>query len=112
MQTGASPALRRADSADSCSGGLGVGLSPACELTVTVDVGPLIERIAAEVVARMALPESSPWMDVNSAAEYLACSPQRIRKLVARRELPYHQERPGGRVFFHRGELDEWLLGL
>jgi excisionase family DNA binding protein len=83
-----------------------------CEVAVTVDLGLLVERIAAEVAARLAVPEASPWLDVAGAAEYLSCSPERIRKLIARREIPFHQERPGSRVFFHRRELDEWLLSL
>ncbi len=81
-----------------------------CELTVTIDLGILVERIAAEVAARIGAPETSPWLDVAGAAEYLSCSPERIRKLVARREVPFHQERPGGRIFLHKRELDEWLL--
>jgi excisionase family DNA binding protein len=82
------------------------------EVVVAVDLGPLVDRIAAEVAVRLAAPASSPWLDVNGAAEYLACSPERIRKLIARREIPYHQEGPGSRVFFNKGELDEWLFSL
>lgn len=49
------------------------------------------------------------WMNVDTAAGYLDCTPERIRKLVARREIPYHQEAPGCRIFFHRHELDTWM---
>jgi excisionase family DNA binding protein len=93
---------------------VGRGMAPPVpvEVVVSVDLGPLVERIAAEVAARLVAPGSSPWLDVNGAAEYLACSPERIRKLIARRDIPYHQEGPGSRVFFNKGELDEWLLSL
>lgn len=54
--------------------------------------------------------EASPeWMNVETAAKYLDCTPERIRKLVARREIPYHQEAPGCRIFFRRQELNEWM---
>ena len=54
--------------------------------------------------------ESWPeWMNVDTAARYLDCTPERVRKLVARREIPYHQEAPGCRIFFRRPELDTWM---
>ena len=54
--------------------------------------------------------ESWPeWMNIATAASYLDCTPERVRKLVARREIPYHQEAPGCRIFFRREELDTWM---
>jgi len=49
------------------------------------------------------------WMNIDTAARYLDCTPERVRKLVARREIPYHQEAPGCRIFFRRDELDTWM---
>lgn len=49
------------------------------------------------------------WMNVDTAASYLDCTPERVRKLVARREIPYHQEAPRCRIFFRRQELDTWM---
>lgn len=46
------------------------------------------------------------WMSVETAARYLDVSPERVRKLQARGQLPYYQEGPGCRVFFNRRELD------
>jgi excisionase family DNA binding protein len=55
-------------------------------------------------------PEPSPeWMNVNTAARYLDVSTERVRKLVARREIPFTQEAPGCRVFFSRSDLDAWM---
>ena len=51
--------------------------------------------------------DAPEWLSVESAARYLDVSPERVRKLQSRRELPYYQEAPGARVFFHRLELDE-----
>jgi excisionase family DNA binding protein len=49
------------------------------------------------------------WMNVDTAAGYLDCAKERIRKLVARRDIPFHQEAPGCRIFFRRQELDAWM---
>jgi excisionase family DNA binding protein len=49
------------------------------------------------------------WMNVESAARYLDVSPERVRKLVARREIPFTQEAPGCRVFFSRSDLAAWM---
>jgi excisionase family DNA binding protein len=83
------------------------------EVSVHIDVGALAERVA-ELVAhrleRQIVDARSPWFDVEGAADHLSCSTERLRKLVQRRQVPFHQERAGGRIFFNRNELDEWLL--
>jgi len=54
--------------------------------------------------------EAQPeWMNIDSAASYLDCTKERIRKLVTRLEIPFHQEAPGCRIFFRRSELDSWM---
>jgi excisionase family DNA binding protein len=81
--------------------------------TVSLDLhlGLLAELIADLVAAQLSEDApASPWLDVAGAAAHLSCSPERLRKLVARRSIPFHQERSGGRLFFHRRELDDWLL--
>ena len=80
----------------------------------------ILDAIVAAVVARAiellgaqleqeAWPE---WMSVEKAAKYLDVSPERLRKLQARREIPFHQEAPGCRVFFRRHDLDDWMSGF
>jgi len=49
------------------------------------------------------------WMAIDTAAQYLDVSPQRLRKHVAQRRIPFHQEDKGCRVLFRRGDLDEWM---
>jgi excisionase family DNA binding protein len=49
------------------------------------------------------------WMNVETAAAYLDSSVERLRKLVARRQIPFVQEGPGCRVFFRRSDLDAWM---
>ena len=80
----------------------------------------LIERIAerAAELVRQGEPRRDPrgransggwpeWLSVETAAAYLDVSPERVRKLQARGELPFYQEGPGCRVLFRRLELDE-----
>ena len=77
----------------------------------------VVEAIAIAVSERL-LPTlqqaggSKPWpewMAIETAASYLDVSPQRLRKLVSRREIPFHQEDKGCRVLFRRGDLDDWM---
>ena len=64
-------------------------------------------RVLAQLEA--SLPAGPEWLSVESAAEYLDVKPERVRKLVARRAIPYYQDGPGCRVFLRRRELDNWL---
>ncbi len=72
----------------------------------------LVESVADRVLERLGheveAPATSPWCDYKGAAEHLACAPKRIRNLTAARRIPHHRE--GGRVIYHKGELDRWIL--
>jgi excisionase family DNA binding protein len=83
--------------------------NPVVQLDLTLLASAIARRVVDDLTAVLAVPSSSPWLDVAGAADYLACSPERVRKLVQRREVPFHQERRGGRVFLNRYELDRWL---
>lgn len=71
-----------------------------------------IARRAAEIVLaevdgdRGGWPE---WMAVETAASYLDSSPERVRKLIARRQIPFVQQGAGCRIFLGRRDLDEWM---
>jgi excisionase family DNA binding protein len=71
----------------------------------------LIEAIAqraAEIVAQTLEPASrSPYMNVEEAAEYLRCKPQRVYDLVSMRRLTPRKD--GSRSLFHRDDLDAVL---
>jgi excisionase family DNA binding protein len=78
----------------------------------------LVEAIAvraAEIVVERLQVESQAWpewMGIETAARYLDCSVERLRKLQGRRQLPFHQEAPGCRVFFRRSDLDAAMAEL
>jgi hypothetical protein len=76
----------------------------------------LIAQIAEAVVARLNDADrsnsQSPWLDVNGAAAYLNSTSDAIRKAAQRGLLPGHQPYgPGSRWFFHRAQLDDFVLG-
>jgi len=84
-----------------------------------VDLGPALDRLRDELreellielrqeLASARWPE---WMAVETAARYLDVSPERLRKLIARRAVPYCQAGRGCRVLFARRDLDEWMEG-
>ena len=68
-----------------------------------------LEEIVAAVRERLGadLGQASPWMTRAQAAEYLGVPVSRLEK---DRRVPSH--RWDGRVMYHRGELDEYLLGF
>jgi excisionase family DNA binding protein len=86
-------------------------------VNVALDLTEIVERLRAElreecraqVRAEIEAASWPEWMSVETAARYLDASPERLRKLVARREIPFHQEAPGCRVFFARRDLDDWM---
>jgi excisionase family DNA binding protein len=82
------------------------GRNDSLSLGVPTD---LIEAIAERTAERLAerMPDRpEPYLDVDGAAEYLACQPHRIYDLC-RQGLPCHKD--GKRSLFRRQDLDEWL---
>jgi excisionase family DNA binding protein len=74
-------------------------------------VQAIVERVLVVLDEREQARESAwpEWMSVETAAAYLDVSPERVRKLQARGQLPFFQEAPGCRVTFSRRELDETI---
>jgi len=74
-------------------------------------IAEVIDRVAAAIVAKLgtgssdAVPE---WLDSRHAAEYLGVHRDTLRKLAAERAIPAEQDGPGCKLFFRRGDLDEW----
>jgi excisionase family DNA binding protein len=62
---------------------------------------------AAELVAEQLAREASPWLTRTQAADYLGLPVSRLEK---DRRIPCHRD--GGRVLYHRDELDEHFRGL
>jgi excisionase family DNA binding protein len=90
----------------------GLSITLPAELLDAI-VAETTRRVLAELDNRDSNNTTWPeYMNVDTAARYLDASPERLRKLVARREIPYHQEAPGCRVFLNRHDLDQWMNTL
>ncbi len=79
------------------------------QATLTVPdelVDALVERILPRLQERSA-GASSPWLDVDGAAEYLAMPRDSLYKLTSRGAIPHRKV--GNRLHFHRDELDGWM---
>lgn len=48
------------------------------------------------------------WLDARGAADYLGIHCDTLRKLAAERGITAHQDGPGCKLYFRRGELDHW----
>jgi excisionase family DNA binding protein len=87
----------------------------APDAILRLDLSALADLVAARVTTALEVcnaQAASPWMNIEATAAYLACSPERVRKMVQRRTIPFHQERPGARVFLNRKEIDQWMLNV
>lgn len=73
----------------------------------------LVDLVAARLADRLEPPTPTwpEWMSIETASRYLDCSVERLRKLVARNQIPFHQEGPRTRVFFNRFDIDGWMQG-
>ena len=52
--------------------------------------------------------EPDGWLDARGAAAHLGISRHALHRLSSERRIPCSQERPGGRLYFRRSELDRW----
>lgn len=76
------------------------------ELSLPDEFVDLVAARAAELLAAQSAEATSPWLNVDQAAEYLACSKQRIYDLCSERKVEFSKE--GSRTLFRR----EWLNDL
>lgn len=68
----------------------------------------LIEELAARIAHKIA-PSGNPepWLNVEQAAEHLACTRRRIYDLAEREAVVYHRD--GKRLLFRRADLDAYV---
>ena len=69
-----------------------------------------LDRLAELLRPRLATSsdqQPQPWLNVDAAAEHLACARSRIYALVSARRIPFHKD--GSRLLFNRDELDQWV---
>src|SRR3954447_24223393 len=80
---------------------------------ITLEVpAQLIAALAQQVAEQLGvspLGDTSPWLTVDEAAEYLRCSKQAVYDRVHQNAL--QPGRDGRRLLFHRDTLDAYLRG-
>jgi len=68
----------------------------------------LAERLAPRLAGRLGQSNHDDgWLDITTAAAYLACPKSRLYALCSARRVPHHKD--GSRTLFRRSELDEWV---
>jgi len=70
----------------------------------------VLDELAQRVATLLDRREDSTWMSAPEAADYLRYPLKRVYNLTAANAIPHHRQ--GGRLVFHRGELDDWLAGF
>jgi Helix-turn-helix domain len=70
------------------------------------DLAELAERLAPYL--RLPSATEDKWLDSKAAAEHLGISLHALHRLTSARTIPFSQERPGGRCYFRRSDLDAW----
>ena len=76
-------------------------------LPVPAELLEAIATRAAELVEDRVAEAPEPWLDVQEAADYLRCKPQRIYDLVSQGRLMNRKD--GRRLLFRRSDLDAYL---
>ena len=84
------------------------------EIELTQDAfDALVNEVTKHVLLSIAADqkvESPPaWMSIPAAANYMGVTEGRMRKLIARREIVFHQEDKGCRILLARGDLDRHM---
>ena len=70
-------------------------------------VEAIAERVAELLVERLPAQGPAPWLDVDGAAEYLACPKSRVYEFIAAKRVRHFRD--GRRVLFRREDLDAAL---
>ena len=75
-----------------------------------------LDLLAAQLAPRLlerlpAATADSSWIGSKQAAAYLGITTSSLWKFTAAREIPFEQDRPGGKLWFKRNALDAWREG-
>lgn len=71
----------------------------------------LADRLARRLAERMAeqrLADTDRWLTSREAAAHLGLTVDALHKLTAARAIPFSQDRPGGKCWFKRADLNQW----
>lgn len=86
----------------------GNGNAPTLSLDLPPGFLEAVAQRAAEILAERQSENTEPgFLDVAGAAEFLACPPSRIYRLVSAKRIPHHRD--GSRLLFDRAELRQFV---
>ena len=103
--------LRILDSTPAASGRREIGQVESETALLDLVLGRLADLVADRLLASNAAaqePQVGDWMDAHEASAYLGVHRDTLRKLAAQRSIPVHQDGPRCKLYFSRGELDDW----
>lgn len=66
------------------------------------------KQFADEIAARI-VNNFKEVLTSEEAARYMGVSQSYLYKLTMAREIPHYKSQTGGRIYFNRHELEEWL---
>lgn len=72
-------------------------------------LGKIAKRVAEILRAEQLLEADAGFVNIDGAAAFLGISPQRVRKLVAQRTIPFCQEARNCRITFGLRDLSAWM---
>jgi hypothetical protein len=92
------------------------GLASADRLALRVEldseaISAIVELVMARLAERLEAPAEDGWIDAKAAASYLGVSLDGLHRMTARRGrdgIPAGRDKPNGKLWFKRSELDEW----
>jgi excisionase family DNA binding protein len=73
------------------------------------DLAELARRVSPYLPAPAASEDG--WLSTRQAADYLGISTNALHKLTASRAIRFEQDKPGGKCWFKRSELDAFRRG-
>lgn len=79
----------------------------ALVLPLPVEFVEVVAQRAAQIVASGLAATDDAWLDVDGAAQHLACNRRRIYDLHSQRRIKAHKD--GSRLLFRRSELDAYV---
>jgi hypothetical protein len=78
-------------------------------IAVDIDYDRLAETLAPKIAERLQQPAHAPgFLDVDGAAAFLASTPDAVRAMVRREQVPFHRT-PNSRLLFDPAELEAWV---
>lgn len=82
--------------------------------SIVIDAARSDARLAADLAAVLRphlqheQSAADGWMNSREAAAYLGLTLPALHRHTAARAIPFAQDTPGGKCWFHPADLDEW----